>query len=98
MVFVLYTFNPSESLSLIPFIFLKASLIIFFPEEERQEICVFPMECMLQGPLNNQAVKIHKTLYCAFLSSLLKSATSEAHFPGFLLCSFIPNMCFYYLQ
>lgn len=98
MVFVLYTFIPSESLSLIPFIFLKASLIIFFPEEERQEICVFPMECMLQGPLNNQAVKIHKTLYCAFLSSLLKSATSEAYFPGFLVCSFIPNMCFYYRQ
>ena len=71
LVFVLYTFIPSESLSLIPFTFLKASLIIFFPEEERREICVSPMECMLQGPLNNQAVKIRKTLYCTFLSLLL---------------------------
>lgn len=71
LVSVLYTFIPFESLSLTPFIFFKASLIIFFPEAERQETCVFPMACMLQGPLNNQVVKIHKNLYCSFLSSLL---------------------------
>ena len=49
------------------------SLIVFFPWGETGDLC-FPMACMLQRPLNNQVVKIYRTLHCSFsffLPSLL---------------------------
>lgn len=55
--------------------------------------------CSPQGPLNNQVVKTDGAFHCSLLPSLAKTATSETHFPGFLIIFFFfPNISFGYLQ
>ena len=88
LVFVLYIFIPSESLFLTPFFFFETSLIAFFPKVEGQEVYVFPTAAMLE---DHSIIKLLNTQDSlgSFLSSLLGLlATSEMHFPGFLIIFF----------
>lgn len=79
---------PIWDLFLTPFFFFEKSLIAFFPKVEGQEVYVFPTAAMLE---DHSIIKLLNTQDSlgSFLSSLLGLlATSEMHFPGFLIIFF----------